>query len=54
MTTMRVALSAAVAAAAALPLTLAAPFATGVAHATAVSPTLVYAADLNRDGPAGL
>jgi len=51
---MRVALSAAVAAAAALPLTLAVPFATGVAHATAVSPTLVYAADLNRDGPAGL
>lgn len=54
MQTIRVALSAAVATAVAVPLTLAAPFTTGIAGATVASPTLVYAADIDRDGLAGL
>lgn len=53
MSTLRVALSSAVVSALAVPLTLAAPL-TGAAHATVVSPTIVYAADLDRDGFAGL
>jgi hypothetical protein len=41
--------------AAAVPLTLAAPFATGISHATVVaSPTVVYVDDTNGDGFAGL
>jgi hypothetical protein len=41
--------------AAAVPLTLAAPFATGIGHATvAPSPTVVYVDDTNGDGFAGL
>ncbi|MBV9097757.1 MAG: hypothetical protein JO079_06845, partial [Frankiaceae bacterium] len=51
MSTIRVALSTAVVSALAVPLTLAAPL---TAHATVVGPTLVYAADIDRDGYAGL
>lgn len=54
MSTFRVAVSAAVVAAAAVPLTFAAPFATGVANATVPSPTIVYVDDTDQDGFAGL
>lgn len=54
MTTLRVALSTAMLTAAAVPLTLAAPFTAGVAHASPPPPTLVYVDDVSGDGSAGL